>query len=116
MVQIGLDLDFGIWTWTKLNNIRDNIFVLDAVLNDVTNGDAKPIDLQIYDVAKCFDALWLEEAVSDLYESGLTNDKLSLLYLENELCKVAVKMPAGITRRVEIPIIVLQGTVFGNLE
>lgn len=100
----------------KLRNIRDNIFVLSAVLNDVINGNAKSIDLQIYDVAKCFDALWLEEAVSDLYESGLTNDKLSLLFVENELCKVAVKTPAGLSRRVEIPRIVLQGTVFGNLE
>ena len=100
----------------KSRNIRDNIFVLSAVINDVTNGNAKAVDLQIYDVAKCFDALWLEEAVSDLYDSGLTNDKLSLLYMENEVCKVAVKTPAGLSRRVEIPRIVLQGTVFGNLK
>ena len=85
----------------KSRNIRDNIFVLSAILNDVINGN---------DVAKCFDALWLEEAVSGLYESGLTNDKLSLLYLENELCKVAVKTPARLSRRLEIPRIVLQGT------
>jgi hypothetical protein len=51
-----------------------------------------------------------------LYVSGLTNDKLSILYLENELCRVAVNTPSGLTRRVEIPKIVVQGTVFGNLE
>ena len=37
--------------------------------------------------------------VSDLYESGLKNDMLSLIYLENELCKVAVKRPAGLSRK-----------------
>ena len=61
-------------------------------MNDVINGKANPIDVHIYDVIKCFDALWLEEAISDLYESGLTNDKLSFLYLENEVCKVSVKL------------------------
>jgi hypothetical protein len=38
-------------------NIRDNIFVLSAVMIEVINGNAKPIDLQIYDVAKCFDLM-----------------------------------------------------------
>ena len=85
-------------------------------MNDVINGKANPIDVHIYDVIKCFDALWLEEAISDLHGSGFTNNKLSLLSLENEVCKVAVKTPAGHSRRVEIPRIVLQGTVFGNLE
>ena len=33
-------------------NIRDNIFVLSAVLNEVINGNAEPIDIQVYDVAK----------------------------------------------------------------
>ena len=72
--------------------------------------------IQIYDVEKCFDALWLKEAISDLYDSGLKNDKLSLLYLENEVCKVAVKTPSGHTRRTDVKKIVLQGTVFGNLK
>ena len=77
-------------------------------------GKVNPINVHIYDVIKCFDTLWLEEAISDLYESGFTNEKLSLLFLENEVCKVAVKTPAGLSR-VEIPRIVLQGTVFENL-
>ena len=42
----------------KGRNIRDNIFVLNAVTNSVINVNAEPIDIQVFDVEKCFDALW----------------------------------------------------------
>ena len=32
----------------KSRNIRDNIFVLSAALNEVLNGDADAVDIQIY--------------------------------------------------------------------
>ena len=74
------------------------------------------MDICTYDIEKCFDALWLEEAINDLSDTGLNNDKLSLLYLENESCKVAVKTPNGLTRRVNMNKIVMQGTVWGSLK
>ena len=58
-------------------NIRDNIFVLNAVNNSVVNGQEEPVDIQVFDVEKCFDSLWVEECINDIYESGLTNDKLN---------------------------------------
>jgi hypothetical protein len=67
----------------KGRNIRDNIFVLNAVLNSVVNGKEEPIDVQVYDIGKCFDALWVEECINDLYDAGFNNDKLPLLFLEN---------------------------------
>ena len=82
----------------------------------MTKGDADAIDICTYDIAKCFDALWLEETINDLSDTGLNNDKLSLLYLENEHCKVAVKTPNGLTRRVNMDKIVMQGTVWGSLK
>ena len=39
-------------------NIRDNIFVLNAVMHDAINGIKEAIDIVIYDVEKFFDALW----------------------------------------------------------
>ena len=45
----------------------------------------------MYDIEKCFDALCLEECINDLYEAGLNNDKLPLLFLENQNAKVAAK-------------------------
>ena len=41
----------------KGRNIRDNIFVLNAITNSLTNGDEEAIDVQVFDVEKCFDAL-----------------------------------------------------------
>ena len=99
----------------KNRNVRDNVFVLNAIMNSVINGNEKPIDIQIFDVEKCFDALWLKECINDLHESGLTNDKLPLLYLENKNAKIAVKSSSGITDRKNISDIVMQGTVFGSL-
>ena len=62
-------------------NIRDNLFVMGAVLNSVVMGNEEDIDIQVFDIEKCFDALWMQECINDLFELGLKNDKLSLLYL-----------------------------------
>ena len=45
----------------KERNIRDNIFVLDAIMNEAVNGSKEAVDIAIYDIEKCFDALWVEE-------------------------------------------------------
>ena len=42
----------------KNRNIRDNIFVVNAITNSVVNGNEAPIDIQLFDVEKCVDALW----------------------------------------------------------
>ena len=96
-------------------NIRDNIFVLNAITNSVVNGDADAIDVQVYDVEKCFDALWMQECINDLYKTGFRNDKLPLLFLENQNAQIAVKTPHGISKRISIHNVVMQGTVWGSL-
>ena len=96
-------------------NIRDNIFVMNAITNSVIKEKREPIDIQIFDVEKCFDALWLQECINDLYETGLGNDKLPILFNENQNAKVAVKTQQGITNRVNIKNIVMQGSVWGSL-
>ena len=68
----------------KGRNVRDNIFVINGVTNSVINGNEDPIDVQVYDVEKCFDALWVQECINDLADTGIANDKLPLLYLENQ--------------------------------
>ena len=99
----------------KFRNIRDNIFVLNAINNSVVNGSEDDVDIQIFDVEKCFDALWLEECINDIYESGLKNDKLSLLFLENQNAKISIKTPGGKSKRFSIKNIIMQGTVWGSL-
>ena len=99
----------------KHRNIRDNIFVMNAVINSIKKGNEKPADFQVYDVEKCFDSLWLHEVINCLYEAGLCNDKLPLLFLENSIAKVAVKTSGGISNRESIMNIIMQGSVFGSL-
>ena len=51
-----------------------------------------------------------------MYEAGIQNDMLNLLYIENQISEVAVKTPWGISDRVTISDAVMQGTVFGSLK
>ena len=99
----------------KLRNIRDHIFVMNAILNSVKNGNEDALDCQVFDVEKCHDSLWLHEVVNDLFDAGMKNDKLALLFLENSSAQVAVKNSSGISRRVTIRNIIMQGTVWANL-
>ena len=45
----------------KNRNIRDHLFTLYAVINDVINGNGASIDAHLYDVIKCFDEMWYQE-------------------------------------------------------
>ena len=64
---------------------------------------------------KCFDTLWLHEVINCLFEAGLTNDKLPLLFMENENAQVAVKSTRGISKRINIKNIIMQGSVWGGI-
>ena len=86
----------------KNRNIRDNIFVLQAILNSVKKENENGIDCQVYDIEKCFDSLWLHEVVNSLFEAGMQNDKLPLLFLENRNVQVAIKTNEKISKRVSI--------------
>ena len=82
---------------------------------DSANNTKEALDISIYDAEKCFDSLWLDECVNDIYEAGLQNDKLNLLYIMNTTAQLAVKTPSGMTERVSISKVVMQGTVWGSL-
>ena len=64
---------------------------------------------------KCFDALWVKECINDIYEAGLKNDKLSLLFLENQNANISIKTHGGKSKRFRIKNIIMQGTVWGSL-
>ena len=100
----------------KQRNIRDNIFVMNAIINSFKKGTEEPIDFQVYDVEKCFDSLWLHEVINCLYEAGLRNDKLPLLFLENNIAQVAVKYSGGMTQREIIRNIIMQGSIWGSIS
>ena len=100
----------------KKKSIRNHIFILNGIINEAVQKKSKPVDIVIVDYKQCFDSLWLDECVNDLFEAGVCDDKLALIYKFNSSNQVAVKSPFGVTKRIMVDKIVLQGEVFGPLQ
>ena len=96
-------------------NIRNHLFVINGIINDVVTKKQEAIDIQILDYKQCYDSLWLQESINDLWDTGVNDDKLALIAKANETVKVAVKTPFGLTDRVAMDEIVMQGEIFGPL-
>ena len=95
----------------RQRNIRDHLFVVNAVLNDASKNKEEDLDIHIYDVEKCFDKMWYEETANDYYDAGVTGDNFVLIANSNNKCDVAVKTPWGsLTDRVTLDRIEMQGT------
>ena len=103
----------------KSQSIKNHLFVLYGIIKYVLDEEKSCIDICIYDIKKCFDALWLEDVMNDLYDSVPTeeqDDKLALIFESNRNNFVAVKTAVGLTKRVNIEKIVTQGGTFGPIE
>ena len=62
--------------------------------------------------------MWLQDCLNDIFDTlpdENRNDKISLLFESIQTNLVAVKTPAGLTERVNIPNIVQQGGTWGFL-
>ena len=100
----------------KGRNIRDHLFVIYAVINDVMNGASPPVDFQSLDIFKCFDEMWFEETHNDLFDVKVQDDKFALIAKLDEKAKVIVKTPCGPTDEFTLEQIVMQGSVFGPIK
>ena len=86
----------------KKKNIRNHLFIVYGIINSVVRGESPCVDIQIFDLKKCFDALWLDDVMNDLFDSvpqSGQNDKLALLYKANSENLVSVKTSVGLTER-----------------
>ena len=100
----------------KHRNIRDHLFVVNAAVNNVINGDGKSFDIQGFDVVKCFDEMWYEETLNDMWDVKIQDDKFALISKLDNKCKIVVKTPSGVTDMFELSRIVLQGSVLGPIK
>ena len=67
----------------KNKNIRNHLFILNGIINSVIQGEEDCIDVQIYYVEQCFDALWLADCMLDLHSAtpqSQHNDRLAMIY------------------------------------
>ena len=74
------------------------------------------MDIQIYDLVKAFDALWVADCMNDLWDtlpSQARDDRLALLYESSRTNLVAINTAVGQTKRVNIPEIAQQGGDLG---
>ena len=62
-----------------------------------------------------FDAINLREAIGDIFDVGVTDDTLSLLYQANKEVSMAVNTPSGLSERQLIQDVILQGDTFGSI-
>ena len=99
----------------KRRNVRDNLFVLNAIMNASKEDKTEALDIDVYDVHKCFDSMWLAESINDLYQAGINNDKLCLIFLSNKNATFAIKTSNGTTDPITISEKVVQGRVWGGL-
>ena len=60
----------------KHRKIRDHLFVVYAAINDVINGNGASFDIHCYDVMKCFNEMWYEETMNDLWNVKVQDEKL----------------------------------------
>ena len=100
----------------KRKGCKNNIFILNGIIHDVQKSKKmKPVVLQFYDYSQMFDSINLKEAISDIYDTGMDDDNLVLLYKANQEINMAVKTPNGLSDRQIVRYILLQGDTWGSL-
>ena len=92
------------------------VFMVNGIINEAIRNNKKEIDIQIMDYKQCFDSMWMEVTINDMFEAGIKDDNLVLLYKANENNKVKIKTPCGNSEQILLKKIILQGETFGSIE
>ena len=83
----------------KGKNIKNHLFIVYGIINSVIE-EGKCVDIQIYDIIKAFDALWLEDCMNDLCDSlpsEQQDDKVALIEEVNRRNLMTVNTSVGLT-------------------
>ena len=84
----------------KRKSIKNHLFIIYGIINSVLQGESTCIDIQIYDLVKAFDVLWLAESMNHLWDTlphHERDDKLGLIYKTSKTNMVAVNTSVGQT-------------------
>ena len=74
----------------------DNLFILRGII-DHAKYLGRELWLTFYDIEKCFDRLWLEDCINSLWDNGVTDDILYLIYMMNRRANIVIRTPFGNT-------------------
>ena len=110
----------------KLNNINilqagsrtnrgpaDSLFILNGTI-DHAKYLKKRLYITFYDYTTCFDSLWLDDCMISLWDIGIRNELLNLIFKLNETTKIQIKTPFGISDPFVCNRIVKQGSVLSS--
>ena len=67
----------------KERNIRDNLFIVYGIINYALK-EKLEVDMNLFDLAKCFDSMWYEETMNDLWDAGVQDEKFAVIAKMNE--------------------------------
>ena len=71
--------------------------------------------MTFHDIEKRFDSLWLEDCVNSLYENGVKDDILDLMYRLNQRAETVVRTPFGETDPFVVNNLVRQSAILGPI-
>ena len=95
---------------------RNHIWILNAIIHDQMSSVKKtPIIFQQYDYKQMFDGMNLRETCNDLFDIGVKDDTLKLVYDANRKINFRVKTPTGMTDEGTLEEILLQGDTWASV-
>ena len=97
----------------KGRGVRNHSFMLNSVIHLETSSSKSKsgVNLIIGDYKVCFDALSLPITTNDLFNAGIDNSHLNLLYKSDETSNISIKTPFGKTERFLVKNTIPQGDV-----
>ena len=69
--------------------------------------------LTFTDIEKCFDNLWLDDCIVDVWKNGMQTSDAVMTRRMNDKSKVKVETPFGVTNEIQLKSVVKQGGVAG---
>ena len=100
----------------KGRSMRDQLFIINGIINEVVNGKGKPIDLQSTDILKAFDKMNYFETHNDIWDVGINDKLFALISQLDRKCNVSVKTPCGETESFTLNDLIIQGSTFGSIK
>ena len=97
-------------------NIRDHVFVIGSVINEVVHGKGPETDFQVMDISKCFDKMNFRETFNDLYDNKMDDDHLAVLNETSKTTQFTIKTPVGFTNRKNKNEVIIQGGSWAPLH
>ena len=100
----------------KKRNMKDHLVIVHGIVSSVVKEQKESIDIQVFDVQKAFDSIWVEDSLNEMYDTineENRNEKLALVYLMNKENHLGIRTSFGLTSRKNVPDICQQGGIFG---